>query len=285
VARTVVHLSPHPDDELIGAPATLMALRDAGYRIVNVACSLGGVRQSSRRKAELTEACTRAGFELVVPPGVETRLSGRGSVTLAHAELVELTREMIGALQPDLVLSPSPHDRHPYHETVGRAVRDALADRPCVRPRWWMWAVWGNLPFPTIGTIFGPARVDELVDALAAHAEELERNDYRQLVTGRARMNVSLGAELLFGFGSTSPSADYVELVTEVVPAADRWLLGRPRWLGEGALFAEPTKTDVREWLFSASLTERFGQPGMTEGRSGEGVRRLFRRQPGISRR
>jgi LmbE family N-acetylglucosaminyl deacetylase len=27
----VLHLAPHPDDELIGAPATLMALRDAGH--------------------------------------------------------------------------------------------------------------------------------------------------------------------------------------------------------------------------------------------------------------
>ena len=67
MGRTVLHLAPHPDDELIGAPATLMALRDADYRIVNVACSLGRREQRSRREAELREACRRAGFELIIP--------------------------------------------------------------------------------------------------------------------------------------------------------------------------------------------------------------------------
>ena len=43
MARTLLHLSPHPDDELAGMPATLMALRDAGWRIVNLACGPAGL--------------------------------------------------------------------------------------------------------------------------------------------------------------------------------------------------------------------------------------------------
>jgi len=31
----VLHLAPHPDDEALGAPATLLALRDAGHRVIN----------------------------------------------------------------------------------------------------------------------------------------------------------------------------------------------------------------------------------------------------------
>ena len=42
------------------------ALRDAGHEIVNVACSLGRAAQVGRRRADLEEACRRAGFELVV---------------------------------------------------------------------------------------------------------------------------------------------------------------------------------------------------------------------------
>ena len=37
----VLHISPHPDDELMGAPATLMALRDAGHEVTNLALTLG----------------------------------------------------------------------------------------------------------------------------------------------------------------------------------------------------------------------------------------------------
>ena len=47
MARTVLHLSPHPDDEIAGMPATLMALRDAGWRVVNVAAASAGRRSTS----------------------------------------------------------------------------------------------------------------------------------------------------------------------------------------------------------------------------------------------
>ena len=40
-APAVLAVSPHPDDELLGAGATLMALRDAGWRVINLAASLG----------------------------------------------------------------------------------------------------------------------------------------------------------------------------------------------------------------------------------------------------
>src|SRR6185295_887192 len=67
---TVLHLSPHPDDEVLGAGATLLGLREAGHRVINLACSLGRPEQQERRRAEVTEACRRADFELVVhdPP-------------------------------------------------------------------------------------------------------------------------------------------------------------------------------------------------------------------------
>jgi LmbE family N-acetylglucosaminyl deacetylase len=76
--RVVLHVAPHPDDELLGAPAHLMALRDAGWRVVNVAVSLGRPGDRVRRRAEVGEACRRAGFELVVldPPVVVGRGDG-----------------------------------------------------------------------------------------------------------------------------------------------------------------------------------------------------------------
>lgn len=104
----VLHLAPHPDDELIGAPATLMALRDAGWRVVNQACGLGS--DPSRRAAraeELREACRRAGFEL--------RLPEDPTGTLVADALEEL--------RPAVVVSPDPGDRHPAHEQVATATR------------------------------------------------------------------------------------------------------------------------------------------------------------------
>ncbi len=129
MSGVALHLSPHPDDELIGAPATLMALRDAGYRIVNLACSLGRPEQRERREAELREACRLAGFELRLPSH-PAAISAGDDLAEAQAALKALASETIAELTPDVVLSPGPHDRHRGHEVVSRAVRDALRERP-----------------------------------------------------------------------------------------------------------------------------------------------------------
>ncbi len=271
--RTVVHFSPHPDDELIGAPATLMALRDAGWRVVNVACGLGRPEQHARREAEVLDAAARAGFEtrILRPP---VAMSGGDDLAAARRRLLEAIGGALDDLRAQIVVSPSPHDRHPAHELVGAAVRDTLAGRGGDSPRWWMWGIWGGLPLPTLATAFDASRLEQILAALAAYRGELRRNDYRRLVRARAEMNASLGPELLFGFGSEAPKdVRFVELLTEVAPVAGRRLLGRARWLDPSEPLAEPSDTAVDAWLKDPTESARFGSPGsqgMMEAGPGE---------------
>ncbi|MGA8745584.1 MAG: PIG-L family deacetylase [Solirubrobacterales bacterium] len=236
--KVALHFAPHPDDELIGAPATLMALRDAGWRVVNLACGLGRPEQRERREAELREACRLAGFELRIPEPPIAISAGEDRAG-AHPALSDLVRAAIDDLAPAVLISPSPEDRHPAHELVGGAIRDTLSERCGEAPRWWMWALWGALPQATLGTAFGARRLDEILTALSAHRGELERNDYRLLVRARAALNASLATELLFGFGAErSCDAPFVELLTEVERRDGRWLLGTSRWLDPAAPLA-----------------------------------------------
>lgn len=237
MSRVVLHLSPHPDDELIGAPATLMALRDAGWRVVNLACGLGTPDRRARREAELREACRRAGFELLLESGVE---------------------EAIAALEPAIVVSPGPRDRHPAHQGVAAAARTALERRADASPRWWAWSLWGWLEQPTLATGFGAERLAEIHAALAAHRGELDRNDYRRLVRGRAEANACLAPELLFGFGADASDAPaYAELLAELVPGNGGWRLGSPRWLDPAAPLAPPTELDASALANPAEPRER----------------------------
>lgn len=226
--RTALHLAPHPDDELIGAPATLMALRDAGWRVVNLACGLGAPEQRARREAELREACRLARFEL--------RIAGPGEEPAAAIAAA------IAELEPALVVSPCPQDRHPAHLRVAGAAAEALARVPVATPRWWTWALWGWLPQPTLATAFEESRLQEILAALSAHRGELARNDYRRLVRGRAEAAACLAPELLFGFGADTgdPAPVYAELLSEQVPAAAGWQLGAPRWLDPENPFSGP---------------------------------------------
>jgi LmbE family N-acetylglucosaminyl deacetylase len=232
VTGTVLHLSPHPDDELIGAPATLMALRDAGWRVVNLACGLGPPSQRARREGELREACSRAGFELRLASVAESNESGTLGTGSPCSELLADVTAAIEAVGPALVVSPTPRDRHPAHEAVTAATREALHRIGANAPRWWMWGLWGSQPRPTLGTAFDHERLEEILAALSAHRGELERNDYRRLVRGRAEANACLAPELLFGFGSPArPSVAYAELLTELVFVGSGWRLGARRWL------------------------------------------------------
>jgi LmbE family N-acetylglucosaminyl deacetylase len=234
---TVLHVSPHPDDELIGAPATLMALRDAGFEVLNLALGLGSEpRERGRRAAELAEASRRAGFGLLVaePP---VALSAAGASPGAE----EAAREHVaGALEqhaPALVVSPWAHDRHPSHELVGRAVRDALA-ASADPPPWWTWGLWAALAEPTLFVPFDDDRLAEIDSCLAAYAGEIERNDYRRLVAARASANAILGTETVFGFGSRARPGPYAELLSELVHRAGRWLAGARRMLDPDDPFA-----------------------------------------------
>jgi LmbE family N-acetylglucosaminyl deacetylase len=191
----VLSVIPHPDDECLGAPATLLALRDAGWEVV-VQCR---ARQEGRRAAELEEACRRLGFALL-PASALLDVAGY-----------------------DLVAGPSPHERHPTHVRVFEEVREA---RPA---RWWQWGLWGELPTPT--TVVGEDRLAEIEHALEAHVSQLERNDFRRLLRGRALMDGVRAPELLFGFGADALGAPYGELTTELLRDGDAWALGPPRVL------------------------------------------------------
>jgi LmbE family N-acetylglucosaminyl deacetylase len=217
-----------------------MALRDAGWRVVNVPCGLGRPEQHRRREAELREAARRSGFELRMP-GEPVAISLGDDRAAAEAALLQVAREALAELAPKIVVSPSPHDRHHGHELVARGVGAALAERGGAAPRWWMWALWGSLRQPTLGTAFEQERLDEILAALGAYQGELERTDYCRVVRARAEMTAALGSELLFGFGATAPGrVAYAEVLTEAALVDRRWMLGPPRWLEPESPLAEP---------------------------------------------
>jgi hypothetical protein len=174
-----------------------MALRDAGARIVNLACGLGRPEQRVRREAELREACARARFELILA---------------ADDELTEVVAGALRKTGAGVVAGPSPHDAHPAHEAASRAITaavEAIGEPRTVA----FWGLWADLAEPNLVVPFGEERLAELRHALAAHAGELARNRYDRLLEARAAANAILGPERVHGFGSPGIDADYAELL------------------------------------------------------------------------
>jgi LmbE family N-acetylglucosaminyl deacetylase len=214
----VLHISPHPDDEAIAAGMTLTALAVRGWHVVNLLLSAGRPGDESRRLAEAEEAARRGGYQLEVDDDIVAALARH---------------------RPALVVSTQPHDGHPAHEAVGREVRAAMEQLP-VAPVWWMWGLWADLAVPTIYAPYATSDLERSLHVLEAYAGELERNDYRRLVRGRAASNTVLGSERVFGFGSPAASDQpFAELLTEAVRRDGHWYAGTRRVLDLAEPFAD----------------------------------------------
>ncbi|HET6966555.1 MAG TPA: PIG-L family deacetylase [Acidimicrobiales bacterium] len=207
---TALHVSPHPDDEVLGCGATLLALRGAGWRVVNLACSLGRPAHRERRLAELEAAVSALGIEgIVADPPVD--MSAGDDLAAAEDRVAELVASTAARLGADLVLSPHPDDAHHGHAVVGRAVA-----RTAVAPRWWAWGLWRDLPTPNRYVSYGEDVMRRLLDALRRHAGEVGRNAYEELLPARARVQAILGSERVCGFGSGPASAEpFADLLEE----------------------------------------------------------------------
>lgn len=259
----VLHVAPHPDDELVGAPAALMALRDLGMRVVNLAVGLGRPAQHERRAAELREACARAAFELLRcdPP---LAICADDDLRAAEERLVGELSRLLDALDVALVVGPHPHDGHHAHELVGRAIRRALEGAGDAPP-WWAWSVWADLALPTLVVAFGETRLQEILTALRAHAGELERNDYARLVAGRGAANAVLGAERAFGFGAPGLREPYAELLCELILDDGRWHAAHPRILRGDPLAGRAAGGELGWWLGEATMTTRLKSERLLE--------------------
>jgi LmbE family N-acetylglucosaminyl deacetylase len=257
MARTALHLSPHPDDEVAGMPATLMALRDAGWHIVNLACGLGRPAQHQRRRAEVEEACRRARFELL-PCEPPLALSAGDDLAAAEETLVTLLAGVLPALDPAIVCAPSPHDGHHAHELVGRAAHRALDAHAGPTPPLWLWGLWAELPFPTLFAPFDGARLAEVKHALGAHASEQARLPLDRLIEARAVACAGTGEERVHGSGlAGDPAVAYAELICEAVLEPAGWMLGSSRRFDAEAPLASPSARPIGWWLEAESVHDR----------------------------
>ena len=261
----VLAVIPHPDDEVLGAGGALWAARAAGRPATVLAVSLGRDGDQPRRRAELERSCHVLDVELIVlePPLAISAADRRARPDALERSQERLTEELASLLAParrqappephslPLVIAPSVHDRHPAHELVGRAVRDALERAAAPASVWW-WQLWGAGGPQTTAVVLDDAE-PELLRALGCHAGELQRNRYGEYLSCRLRVDAVLGAELLFGFGTRGWSWTCAALYCETLLTASGWCFAEPRVIKPAARFGagEAGSRDATAWLRS----------------------------------
>ena len=192
-SRVSLRCAPHPDDEVLGAGATLLRLRRGGWHVVDVVASLGRLNEHSLRRRETVEAATRAGFELVVPQPPLSMSHGDDRVA-AEAQLRALLVEPHRCASTDVGDLALTAGRPFGHELVVQAVRDGIVDAT-ESMTWWMGTVGGSsvsgglLAFSTSVLSTRPWPTSSMRTRV-----NLTRNDYRTVPRSRPRPTQYSGA-------------------------------------------------------------------------------------------
>lgn len=224
----VLAIAPHPDDELLGAGATHIALARAGHEVNVYPVTLGRHGDHERRHEELARACRVAGLHAIETPPLDMSVGEHDDLRRAAEQLAEHLPGLLEGV--DVVTGPSPRDVHPAHEAIAGAVASAIEAAGSDR-RLWMWSIWGTLPRPTLWFPFHEDLLDHQIAALAEHRSQTSRSDFPRLARGRAEAASVLGPELLYGFGVESPDEPYAELLCEAALHRGIWISGRERRL------------------------------------------------------
>ncbi|MFN3860209.1 MAG: PIG-L deacetylase family protein [Roseateles sp.] len=224
--------APHPDDECIVGALPLRLQQEAGWRITNVAVTLGSdPRRRAARWAEVQAACEVLGFSCVGvgPEGLsDVRADTAERAPALWASHVQAIAALLSAHRPALLLLPHADDDNPSHRGVHRLVMDALAATglDCVLA---LTEFWSTQPAPNTLVQTGIADTARLITALERHAGEIARNPYHLRLPAFLADAVRRGGELVLGAGEAPPDFAFATLYRLVACRAGRPAADLPR--------------------------------------------------------
>lgn len=216
-APKVLIFSPHPDDEVIIGAAPLRMMREAGFRVINVAVTQGSnpERQEARWK-ELQDCCDYIGFELI-----PTRQNGLDRVNVKSretepkhwAECTESIRKILEEHQPHTILFPHVKDNNSTHIGVHWLILDALARTPdSFQCHVMETEFWGAMETPNVMVESSVKDLSDMMAALTFHVGEVKRNPYHLRTPAWMLDNVRRGGELVGRQGEAAPDFMFATL-------------------------------------------------------------------------
>ncbi len=216
-APKVLFFAPHPDDECISGGLALRLMREAQFRVFNVAVTLGSKKErQAGRLAELKNACDYLGFELITTgeTGLErVNLKSRVQDGQHWAACVRVIREILERHQPHVLIFPHDRDWNSTHIGTFFLVMDALSQMPAGFECYLVTTeFWGAMRDPNLIVEIAP---DDLADMMAAttfHVGEVQRNPYHLSLPAWMIDNVRRGAEVAGGQGNAAPDFAFAVL-------------------------------------------------------------------------
>jgi hypothetical protein len=216
-APVALLLSPHPDDEVIVGGMALRLMRESGWRIIDVAVTLGSneARRAARWR-ELTACCEYIGFDLLqtAPGGLtEVNVNLRSNDPSGWARRVQVIATIIEQHMPQTVFLPHAEDWNATHVGTHHLVVDALASLGSeFRTHIVETEFWGAMKDPNLMLEVSATDLGDLITALTFHVGEVQRNPSHLSLPGWMIDNVRRGSEVVLGQGAAAPPFTFATL-------------------------------------------------------------------------
>ena len=189
----ILVISPHPDDDVMGAGGTMALAAEEGRGVFSVYITDGcgsprkepGIsndEMAARREKEALHSLKGIG----AAGGFFLGRKSREAMGAEGRTIKEELEEIIRMLKPSEVYLPAPYERHKTHQVCTRITIDALRAAvhwPSMALGYSLWgSFWGGKERISrdIGSV-----IRKKVDAVIAHASQIEYKNYHQGILGK----------------------------------------------------------------------------------------------------
>ena len=193
MSKTILVVSPHPDDLEIAMGGTVAKLIDQGVSVVSLVATDGrgsttvdeltGDELAEVRRQEVREAVSVLGIQTLIPLPIEDVKTEKNKQHFKND-----FKETILRFKPGEIYIPHPQiDKHPTHRIVSELVLDELRElsnnKEFKVEKIWCYEVW--TPFSSYDRVEDISKfVDLKIMAIEAHRSQLEYKNYIEGILG-----------------------------------------------------------------------------------------------------
>lgn len=214
--ENILVISPHPDDDVLGAGGIMAEASQKGKRVFSVYITDGGSSPRRDKKTSDSEMACQREKEAISALQI---LKGHGAFFLRMrsselprklAEGEETLHKIFAYLVPTKIILPSPYERHITHQLCTRMTLQALR-KWAKKPALWGYSIWG--------TFWGGNKriicditpfIKEKVQAILAHESQVAYKNYHQGILGKNNY------EAIFWESHEVQKASFVEIFLDM---------------------------------------------------------------------
>jgi LmbE family N-acetylglucosaminyl deacetylase len=214
----LVVISPHPDDDVLGAGGVMIAASEEGRGVFSVTVTDGrgsprkGSRISDEEMASLRQIESVAALKAVGAAGAfylrkrSSELEGEGG-----KEVERDLKDIFEWLCPSEVFLPAPYERHKTHIRCTGLTIEALRSSTAQKPSVLGYNLWGNFwgEKKRVVRDIGPF-IRKKVEAVLAHSTQIAYKNYQQGILGKNN------SEAVFWESHEVQKADFVEIFLDM---------------------------------------------------------------------